>query len=116
MVITNTLTDEAILAEIGERIVRRRLEFQLTQAALAREAGVAKRTLEHAEAGANVQMSTIIRIFRVLDLLPALDQAMPESKPGPIEVMASKGKVRQRASSRRRDAEKDKPWAWGDDP
>ena len=116
MNIIDTLTDEAILAEIGDRVTRRRLEFQLTQAALAREAGVSKRTLEHLEAGANVQMSTVIRIFRVLDLLPGLDQALPDSKSRPIEVMTRKGKIRQRASSGGRDSREDKPWTWGDDP
>lgn len=115
MKISNTLTDEAILAELGDRITRRRLEFQLTQAALAEEAGVAKRTLERVEAGATAQMSTIIRIFRALHLLPTLDQALPESKPGPLEVMKRKGKERQRASSPGRQPARQKPWTWGDE-
>jgi transcriptional regulator with XRE-family HTH domain len=116
MKIQNELSDGAILAELGERITRRRLDHQLTQAALAREAGVAKRTLERVEAGATAQMSTIIRIFRVLDLLPALDLVLPESKPGPIELMKRKGKTRRRASSQTRSPEKQAPWTWGDDP
>jgi transcriptional regulator with XRE-family HTH domain len=115
MKIINSLADETILAEIGERITRRRLELQLTQAALAKEAGVAKRTLERVEAGATAQMSTIIRIFRVLNLLPGLDQALPESRPRPLVAVARKGKDRKRASSRRRDSGKQVPWTWGDD-
>lgn len=115
MKITNTLTDEAILAEMGERITRRRLEFHLTQAALAKEAGVAKRTLERVEAGATAQLTTIIRIFRVLDLLPVLDQLLPEAKPRPIEAITGKGKLRKRASSKGRDADKKKVWTWDDD-
>lgn len=115
MKISDSLTDEAILAELGERITRRRLELQMTQAAVAEEAGVAKRTLERVEAGATAQMSTIIRIFRVLDLLPALDQALPESKPRPLEVMRLKGKERKRASSPNRQPAAPKPWTWGDE-
>jgi transcriptional regulator with XRE-family HTH domain len=115
MKITETLTDQAILAEIGQRIARHRLEYPLTQAALADEAGVAKRTLEHAEAGANVQMSTIIRIFRVLGLLPKLDQILPEPTPGPIEAVARRGKTRKRASSPKRNSAGKKPWTWGDE-
>ncbi len=115
MKIEKTLTDEAILAEVGERITRRRLERQLTQAALARQAGIAKRTLERVEAGETAQMNTVIRIFRVLDLLPNLDQMLPTSKPGPLEVMRRKGKVRKRASSQQPRPAKDKPWTWGDD-
>ena len=114
MKISKTLTDEAILAELGTRLARRRLDLQLTQAALAEKAGVAKRTLERVEAGETAQISTIIRILRVLELLPELDQALPESKPSPIEWMRHKGKERQRASSpsRQRPA---KPWTWGDE-
>jgi len=115
MKIINTLTDESILAEIGERVARRRLELHLTQAALAKEAGVAKRTLERVEAGASAQLTTIIRLFRELNLLPNLDQMLPESKPGPIEVMSGKGKVRKRASSRARASKTQGPWTWDDD-
>jgi len=114
MKITDSLTDEVILAEIGQRIARRRLELQLTQAALAEEAGVSKRTLEHAETGANVQLTTIIRIFRVLDLLPNLDQMLPESKPRPIDMLTRKSRPRQRVSTRARSA-KAKPWTWADE-
>ena len=115
MKIENTLTDETILVEIGERLVRRRLEFNLTQAALAKEAGVGKRTLERVEAGATAQLTTIIRLFRVLGLLPILDQILPESKPTPIEVMTRKGKARKRASSRGRGSKKEESWTWGGD-
>jgi transcriptional regulator with XRE-family HTH domain len=115
MKISNALTDEAILAELGGRITRRRLDFQLTQAALAKEAGIAKRTVERVEAGATAQLSTLIRIFRVLDLLPILDQMLSESKPRPIDVITRKGKTRQRASSTSRASKKEEPWTWGDD-
>ncbi len=42
MKIERLLTDETILAELGSRLVQRRLEFELTQADLAEEAGVLK--------------------------------------------------------------------------
>lgn len=115
MKIISTLTDKAILLEVGKRITRRRLEYQLTQAVLARQAGIAKRTLERVEAGETAQMTTVIRIFRVLDLLPQLDQMLPDSKPGPLEVMKRKGKARKRASSQQRKPATEEPWTWGDD-
>ena len=52
MKISELLTDNVILAEIGERIARRRLDLQLTQADVAEQAGVSKRTLERIEFGA----------------------------------------------------------------
>ncbi len=116
MKITNLLADDAILAEIGERLARRRLDLQLTQAEVAEQAGVAKRTLERIEAGHSAQMSSMIRLFRVLDLLPGLENLMPEAAPGPMELLKRKGKLRQRASKRGRSEPSDKPWSWGEEP
>ena len=104
-----------ILAEIGERVARRRLDLQLTQAAVAEQAGVAKRTLERIEAGASAQMSSIVRIFRVLDLLPGLDRMIPDVGPRPMDLLKRKGKLRQRASSRRHSDRSDEPWSWDDE-
>lgn len=119
MKISKQLSDDAILAEIGERVTRRRLDLQLTQAEVAEQAGVAKRTLERIEAGGSSQMSSMIRIFRVLDLLSSLDRLLPKPEPRPLELLKRKGKVRQRASKSRKTmtgtAHNDKPWTWGDD-
>lgn len=113
MKISKQLTDEAVLAEFGERLARRRIDRRLTQAELAEQAGVSKRTVERAEAGASTQMVSVIRIFRVLDLLPALDGLIPETGPRPMDLLKLKGKVRQRASRARPGEEK--KWLWGDD-
>ena len=115
MKISSLLADDAILTEIGERIAHRRLGLQLTQAEVAEQAGVAKRTVERIEAGASAQMSSMIRILRVLDLLPGLDRTIPEAGPRPMDLLRKKGKVRQRASKRRRPDGSDEPWTWDDD-
>lgn len=82
---------------------------------MAEQAGVAKRTVERIEAGASAQMSSMIRILRVLDLLPGLDRLIPEAGPRPMDLLKRKGKVRQRASSRRRSDRSEEPWSWDDD-
>lgn len=115
MKISELLTDDAILAEIGERIARRRLDLQLTQAGLAEQAGVSKRTVERIEAGASAQLSSMIRIFRALDLLAGLDRLLPEAVPSPMDLLKRKGKVRQRASTRGRPHQSDEPWSWDDE-
>ena len=115
MKISKLLADEAILTEIGERIARRRLDLELTQAAVAEQAGVAKRTLERVEAGHSAQMSSLTRILRVLDGLPGLDRMLPEAGPGPMDLLKRKGKVRQRASGRRASNQPEKPWSWDDE-
>ena len=115
MKITNLLSDEAILAEIGGRIARRRLDLQLTQADVAEQAGIAKRTLERIEAGASAQMSSMIRLLRVLDLLPGMNQLFPETLASPMDMLKRKGKQRQRASSRRVSEDQGEAWSWDED-
>lgn len=114
MKISKTLTDEAVVAELGQRIASRRLRMQLTQADVAEEAGVAKRTLERIEAGHSAQMSSVVRVLRVLDGLPGLDGLMPEAGPGPMDLLQRKGKVRRRASKRRASRQPGKSWSWDD--
>jgi transcriptional regulator with XRE-family HTH domain len=115
MKIDTLLTDEAVLTELGERLARVRLDLQLTQADVASQAGVAKRTLERIEAGASAQMSSVIRILRVLELLPGLERMIPEPAPRPMDLLKRKGKQRKRASGRRRPAPPGEPWTWDED-
>jgi len=115
MDISKLLTDDAILAEIGRRIARYRIDSQVTQADMAEQAGVSKRTVERVEAGASAQFLSIIRILRVLDLLQGLDHLVPEPGPRPMDLLKQKGKVRQRASSSRRSNQAPKKWSWGDE-
>jgi transcriptional regulator with XRE-family HTH domain len=115
MDISTLLTDDAILAEIGKRIARYRIDSQITQADLAKQAGVSKRTVERVEAGATAQFSTIIRILRVLDFMEGLEKLVPEPLPRPMELLKQKGKVRQRVSTSRRPDKAPKKWSWGDE-
>ncbi|MCA9432114.1 MAG: helix-turn-helix domain-containing protein [Candidatus Omnitrophica bacterium] len=114
MKIERLLSDDAILAEIGERLVRRRLELDLSQATLADQAGVSKRTVGRIEAGESTQLSSIIRVLRVLDLVDRLDALAPESGPRPMDLLKLKGKERQRVS-RKKKPPADQPWRWGDE-
>lgn len=113
---TTAITDAAALAGLGERLARARLARNLTQADLAHEAGVSKRTLSRLEAGESVQLTNLVRVLRALDLLPNLEALVPEPAPSPLELLRSQRSVRQRAAGRR---ERPKPresaaWTWGD--
>lgn len=115
MKITDLLTDDAVLAELGARIATRRIELQLTQAEAAEQAGIAKRTLERMEAGQSSQLATLVRVLRVLDGTTGLENLIPESGPRPMDLFQRKGKVRQRASGQRIAKPTGKPWRWDEE-
>jgi transcriptional regulator with XRE-family HTH domain len=111
----NLRTDAAVLAELGRRMARHRLERNWTQADLAREAGVGQATVQRAERGKSVQMTSMVRMLRMLGLLEGLDAAIPESIRLPIaQLERERRKARRRA--RARQPSSDKPWIWGDEP
>lgn len=113
MNINNGLVDEVILGELGERLMQRRIARGLTQAMLAKEAGVAKRTVERVEAGESIQLLTLVRLCRVLDLLEGLDQWLPEARPSPMALLKQ---TRKRASPRKMLAGKSSAakWKWSE--
>ena len=113
MQISELLSDAFILTELGQRVSRCRIDMSLTQAELAQQAGVSKRTVERLEAGASTQLSNMIRILRVLKLLSNLDHAIPASGPRPMELLRGKGKPRQRASGPSAARDPAGAWSWG---
>jgi transcriptional regulator with XRE-family HTH domain len=115
MKISNNLSDEVIMAEIGSRITRHRIRIGLTQAALAEQSGIGKRTLERIEAGESIQLPNMIRILRTLDLLKNLDVTIPEASTGPMDLLKRKGKERKRASTEKIAESSAKPWSWNDE-
>ncbi len=109
------MTDAAVLAEIGDRLARLRLQRNLTQAQLAREAGVSKRTLIRLESGESSQVTNLIRVVRALGLLGNLDVFIPPPLPSPIEQLRSRAKERRRASPGAKKSGPPTKWSWGDE-
>jgi transcriptional regulator with XRE-family HTH domain len=115
MKITKQATDEVVLNELGERLARIRLDRNLTQAQLATQAGVSKRTVERLEVGTvGTQLSGFIRVCRALDVIERFDLLAPEPVPSPVEQLKMAGRKRQRASTGKPAKLSDKKWQWGD--
>lgn len=108
------LTDDAAQRELGERLTRRRLELNLTQAQVADKAGIGKRTLERIEAGASTQLTNFLRLLRALDLYDGLELLLPTTAPSPITLLELQGRERQRASTPRSLKVAEEPWTWDD--
>ena len=114
MKILDTSPDAAALIELGRRLTQNRLDRNLTQAALAREAGVSKRTVERLEAGESTQLGNLLRVLRALELLGRLNALIPESPPSPVEQLRLEGRRRERARAKAA-RQNDEPWTWGDE-
>jgi len=120
MRITSELTDLAVLHEIGDRLERRRIDAGLTQAQLAEEAGVSKRTVERIEAGHSTDLVMLVRVLRVLQLLEGLDQSVPDLPQSPLMLLKGRGRARKRVGHSRRPRDGTAapkpaaPWKWRD--
>ena len=115
MKITTQLTDGAVLQELGGRLAGVRIERDLTQASLAEQAGVAKRTVERLESGeVATQLSGFLRVCRALGLLERFENLLPEHAPSPMAQLKLQGRRRRRASGRRAASGEPKKWTWGE--
>lgn len=114
------MTDAAVLAELGRRLERHRLERNWTQAELASEAGIGQATVQRAERGESVQMTSMIKLLRTLELLAGLDLAVPEAIDLPIARLEREQRARRRRARGRRGGRHaestEEPWTWGDEP
>lgn len=116
MSIDPTMSDQAILRQIGERLAHIRLSKDLTQQAVAEQAGMSLRTLQRLESGeAATQLSGVIRLCRALGILEQLDLFIPPPTPSPMQLLKLKGKERQRASGKDLAVKEErKPWTWAE--
>ncbi len=103
MQLTDLHTDDAVLRELGQRLERLRLARNLSQEELGRSAGVSRATIIRVERGESVQLSTIVKLWRALDLLDEIDAAIPDRLDSPIAEVEreSRHRERRRATARR---------------
>lgn len=114
MKINRELAPESILQELEDRMIQQRISMGLTQADLARQAGVSKRTVERIENGSDTQLSTLIRLLRVLNLVDRLDILIPENSTSPMELL-EKTKKQKKKQRMKRSIKTEPSWKWGDE-
>ncbi len=95
------MNDKAILIEIGDRINRQRLNRNITQAALASHAGVARTVVQRIEGGQGCTLENLIRILRALGLLDQMDAFLPVPEISPLQLVKLHGRKRQRATTQK---------------
>lgn len=119
---TNLLSDDAVMAEAGRRLLAARLNHNITQAQLADAAGISKSTIERLENGGSVQLVNLIRCMRALGILENFERFLPEPPVNPIDQLRERRAGRQRvrgvgkrvASGVQEHLSPAAGWVWGD--
>ena len=96
-----TMTDKAILAELGGRIKTLRLRKNLTQQQLAEATALSLNSIKALEKG-HAKLSTLVAVARELGVLDSLIGSIPDIPVSPLQLAKQQGKVRQRASGARK--------------
>ena len=102
-----------IASALAMQLVDIRLAHNLTQADLARVAGVSTLTIHNLENGQGVSLDTFIRVLIALNLQGNLEALLPSTSIRPIERVALAGKERKRARPKP-DQTDPSTWMWGD--
>ena len=95
-----SMTDQAILAELGDRFRDLRLRKNLTQRELAERTALSVTAIKSLEAG-RTRLQTAIAVLRELGRLDELDHLIPRPGVSPMQLAKLGGKKRERATGRR---------------
>ena len=127
MNITDINKSRLAVQEIGVRLRARRLQMNVTQAALATHAGVGLNAIKRLESGKGASLDTFMRILAALGWGDNMLNALLEPQPTAWEIVQAaqsptssyaKSLKRVRASGATRlkqQADGRKPWQWGDE-
>lgn len=95
-----SMTDEALVKELGALIQKHRLRQNLSQQQLAEKSGLDRTTISYVENGRPGSTVTLIQILRGLELLDIFDHLKPTEELSPLQLLKLKGKERKRASGK----------------
>lgn len=104
---------DQIESALCARLEQIRLSRNMTQRALAEEAGVSPRTINRMASGEGISLDTFIRILSALRIQQNLSALLPDPSVRPIERVALEGRERQRARPKGK-AGSHGAWTWGD--
>ena len=98
---TASASVEAVLRALGQRLKAEKRRWEqgrrrLTDAELARAAGVARATITRLWQGHPVGTDTLVRVLRALNRLELLAPLLAEAEPTPLERLEGVGRPRRR--------------------
>ncbi|RDH89274.1 MAG: XRE family transcriptional regulator [endosymbiont of Seepiophila jonesi] len=105
-----SLTDKAVLTELGKRFWELRLRKNLTQQQLAGRTLLSLSTIKALEAG-KAKLSTLVAVLRELGALESIGDFIPDPGISPLQLLEMGGHKRRRATgSRGRPDDKEVEW------
>lgn len=110
------LTDAGVVEEVGRRLAVHRAVRNLTQDDLAEAAGVARSTVQRLERGDSIQLTSFVKLLRVLDRWEALEAVLPPEVRSPLAELERERGQRQRVRGKDRAsgaADGARTWTWG---
>lgn len=107
-----TSSSSSIAAALCKRLEELRLSTNISQAELAKQAGVSRSTMTRIADGRSISLDSFIRVVKALGLADHLATLLPDPEVRPVELASLEGQHRRRASGKRKPSE---PWSWGDE-
>lgn len=99
-----SLSDPAILKQLGTRIKQYRINTGMRQSELAKESGVGISTINKIESGKSVSLILLISVLRTLNLLENLELLVPATKISPLQLLKLQGTTPQRVRTSNRNS------------
>lgn len=96
----NSMSDNALVQQIGAFVKHHRMEQNKTQEVLANAAGISRSTLSLLERGETVTLATLIQVLRVLDVLHIMDAFELQQAISPLALAKIEKDKRKRASGK----------------
>jgi transcriptional regulator with XRE-family HTH domain len=109
-------TSAQISEALGSSLEALRLSRNLTQKAVAKDAGISLSTLKRLEKGHSTSLDSFIRVLIALRLQAYLATMLPDPTIRPVERVTGRGGgERKRASAATALPAAPQPWTWGDE-
>ena len=112
MEVVYMLADEVLQRKIGERLKAVRLKQNITQQALAEEAGVSLSSVKKIEKGEIGTLDSLLRVLRTLGMLDVLRPLVEEEQLSPseyYELMQKAGAHQRKRAAGKAHKEKEEP-------
>lgn len=97
-----SMSDTAIIEELGKQLKRMRMKANMTQQELADKCGLFRSTISEIENGRASSMLSFVQILRALNELEVLQGFVLPDEISPLKVAEQQAKLRKRASGNKK--------------